>query len=97
VSPSEISQHSLTSRVSGSPALLVRMIIWKSELNYMDLANYQQAREKLEKDLNNSLSICTKIHKAVMILSIKCHLPHISELCQLNSDEHVHIEIEENM
>lgn len=65
------------------------MVDWEDELNYVALAHYKQAGEKLEKDLKNSLGICAKLHKATIILTIKCHLPWIGELGQPKPEEQV--------
>jgi hypothetical protein len=73
------------------------MTNWEGELNYVALANCQQAGEKLEKDLKNSLGICAKLHKATIILTIKCHLPQIGELGQPKLEEQVQEELEEDM
>jgi hypothetical protein len=80
-----------------APQDLPQMTDWEAKLNYIVLDNCQQAREKLEKELKNSLVICAKIHKVAIILTFKGHLPRIEDLGQLKSNEQVFTELEENM
>jgi hypothetical protein len=62
---------------------------WEIDLNYTTLENNQQVRENPETELNNSLSIYTKLHKELFIVAFKIHLPRIEELNQLKPDEQV--------
>jgi hypothetical protein len=70
---------------------------WEGEINYVSLDIFQQVVGNLEKELKNSLGICTKLHKSTIILTIKSHLPRIGDLGQLKSNEQVYAELEENM
>jgi len=71
-----------------------RMNGWESELNYASLSNCQKIREKLERNLKNSLGICTKLHKEAIILFIKWSLPQIGKMGQPKPDEQLHEKLE---
>jgi hypothetical protein len=58
---------------------------WERKVDYVSLDNFQQAGEKVEKDINNSLAICAQLHKETHILTHKGHLPLIEALGKMKS------------
>jgi uncharacterized protein YwqG len=74
-----------------------QMIDCEGKLNYVTLDNCQQVGEKLEKELEASLTTCAKLHKVAFILIFKVQLPRIEDLGEPKIDEQVVLDLEENM
>jgi hypothetical protein len=76
---------------------LTQMIEWENDINYIALDNFPHVRENFERELNNFLTICTKLHKECFILTFKGHLALIGELGQPNSYDQVFSKLEKDM
>jgi hypothetical protein len=48
---------------------------WERKLKYAAPSKCHQAKEKIKKEIRNSLSICSQPQKAAYIMAQKIHIP----------------------
>jgi hypothetical protein len=67
--------------------------VWEKKFYYATLDNFQQTKEKAERDINNYVAICAQPHRITHILTHKGNQPSIEALRNKKSNECIFEEV----